>query len=157
LNKPARSAARENLRDDRELVNEHEQFISEENDELKRIREKKLTELRARRDMGELVHVTDKNFDETVKKHTLALIDFWADWCGPCRALAPTIEEIHKEYAEKVFIGKLDVDKNPQTAERFQVFSIPTIVVTKNGKEVDRIVGCVPKKNIEAVLKKHLG
>ena len=157
LYKSALSVARENLRDDCELVNEHEQFISEENDELKLIREKKLTELKARRDMSKPVHVTDENFDETVKKHPLALIDFWADWCGPCRALAPTIEELHKEYAEKVFVGKLDVDKNPQTAERFQVFSIPTMVVTKDGKEVDRIVGCVAKKNIEAVLKKHLG
>ncbi len=82
------------------MDSEHEQFISEENDELKRIREKKLTELKARRDMSKPVHVTDENFDETVKKHPLALIDFWADWCSPCRALAPTIEELHKEYAE---------------------------------------------------------
>jgi thioredoxin 1 len=153
----ALSAAKKKLEDDCDLVGEHEQFISEENDELKRIREKKLTELKARREMSKPVHVTDENFDEMVKKHPLALIDFWADWCGPCRALAPTIEELHNEYTERVFIGKLDVDKNPQTAERFQVFSIPTMVVIKDGKEVDRVVGCVPKKNIEVVLKKHLG
>ena len=157
LYKPFLSVATKNLRDDCDLVAEHEQFISEENDELKRIRKKKLMELEARRDMGKPVHMTDEDFDKTVKKQPLALIDFWADWCGPCRALAPAIEELQKEYAERVFIGKLDVDKNPQMAERFQVFSIPTMIVTKDGKEVDRIVGCVPKKNIEEVLKKHLG
>ena len=107
--------------------------------------------------MSKPVHVTDVDFSETVKKHPVALIDFWAEWCGPCRALAPTIEELHKEYEGKVFIGKLDVDENPQTAEGFQVFSIPTLIVMKNGQEVDRIVGCVPKKSIEDVLKKHLG
>ena len=136
---------------------EHEQFISEENDDLKRTQDRKLEELRARKDMSKPVHVTDADFNETVKKHPLALIDFWADWCGPCRALAPTIEELHKEYAGKVFIGKLDVDENPHTAECFQVFSIPTLLIMKNGQEVERIVGCVPKNNIEAALKKHLG
>jgi thioredoxin 1 len=71
--------------------------------------------------------------------------------------LAPTIEVLAKEYAGKVFVGKLNVDDNPATAERFQVFSIPTTLVMKGGKEVDRIVGCVPKDYIETVLKKHLG
>ena len=139
------------------MDSEHEQFISGENDDLKQLKERKLTEFKARKEMSKLVHVTDADFSETVKKHPVALIDFWAEWCGPCRALAPTIEELHKEYAGKVFIGKLDVDENPQTAEGFQVLSIPTLIVMKNGQEVDRIVGCVPKKSIEAVLKKHLG
>jgi thioredoxin 1 len=136
----------------------HERFISEEN-ELKRIREKKLAELKEKRqEMSDKpVHVTDANFKEMTQKHSLALIDFWASWCGPCQALAPTIEEINKEYAGKVFIGKLDVDENPRTAECFQVFSIPTVLIMKNGEEVDRIVGCVPKKHIESALKKHLG
>lgn len=101
--------------------------------------------------------VTDSNFDKLVSEHPLALIDFWAVWCYPCRALEPTIEELAREYAGKVFVGKLNVDENPKTAERFNVFSIPTLLITKNGREVDRIVGLVPKKNIEAVLKKHLG
>jgi thioredoxin 1 len=137
---------------------EHERFISEEEEELKRIREKKLAEFMARKEMGnEPVHVTDANFEETVKKHSLALIDFWASWCGPCMALAPVIEELTKDYAERVFVGKLNVDENPQTAEYFQVFSIPTLLIMKNGREVERIVGCVPKKHIEAALGKHLG
>ena len=140
------------------MSDEHERFISEDNEELKRIREKKLAEFKAIKEMAnEPVHVTDADFEETVKKHSLALIDFWAPWCGPCLALTPTIEELNKDYAGRVLIGKLNVDENPQTAECFQVFSIPTLLIMKDGKEVERIVGCVPKKHIEAALKKHLG
>ena len=105
----------------------------------------------------EPVHVTDSNFSDIVKKHSLALIDFWAEWCGPCRALAPTIEELNREYAGRVLVGKLNVDENAQTAECFGVSSIPTMLIMKNGEEVDRIVGCVQKKYIEAALRKHLG
>jgi thioredoxin 1 len=140
------------------MGSEHERFISE-NEELKRLRERKLAELREKRqEMNDgPVHVTDLNFSEITKKQSLALIDFWAPWCGPCRTLAPTIEELTKEYVGKVFIGKLNVDENPNTAECFQVFSIPTMLIMKNGEEVDRIVGCVHKKYIEAALRKHLG
>ncbi|MDR2719782.1 MAG: thioredoxin [Nitrososphaerota archaeon] len=101
-------------------------------------------------------HVTDANFEETIKNNTLVLIDFWATWCGPCRALAPTIDEITQEYFGKALIGKLDVDKNPSTAEKFQVFSIPTIILFKNGQEIERLVGLCVKKNITALLDKHL-
>jgi thioredoxin 1 len=140
------------------MSDEHERFISEDHEELKHIREKKLAEFKAKKEMAnEPVHVTDADFEETVKKHSLALIDFWAPWCGPCLALTPTIEELNKDYGGRVLIGKLNVDENPQTAECFQVFSIPTLLIMKNGKEVERIVGCVPKKHIEAALKKHLG
>ena len=137
----------------------HEQFISEENEELKRIREKKLEELKekGRKMTAEPFHVTDSNFNEIVGQHSLVLIDCWAPWCGPCLSLAPTIEELTEKYAGKVLIGKLNVDENPKTAERFQIFSIPTMLVMKNGKEVDRIVGLVPKNHVETVLKKHLG
>jgi thioredoxin 1 len=103
------------------------------------------------------VHVDDSCFNATVTKHPLVLIDFWAEWCGPCRVLAPTIEELAHEYVGKILVGKLNVDENPATAERFQVFSIPTVLIMKNGKEVDRIVGCVPKDHIETSLKKYLG
>jgi thioredoxin 1 len=105
----------------------------------------------------EPIHVTDSNFDEIVNKHSLALIDCWAPWCGPCLALTPTIEMLAEEYAGKVFIGKLNVDENPRTAECFQIFSIPTMLIMKNGNEVDRIVGLVPKGHVDAVLRKHLG
>lgn len=140
------------------MDSEREQFISDES-ELKRIREKKLAELKERKPQVscEPVHVTDSNFDETVKKHAVALVDFWAPWCNPCLALAPTIEELAKDYGGKMLVGKLNVDENPVTAECFQVVSIPTMVIMKNGQEVDRIVGCVQKKTIEAALRKHLG
>jgi thioredoxin 1 len=100
-------------------------------------------------------HVTDVNFEATMKNNKLALIDFWASWCGPCRALAPTIEELAKEYSGKALVGKLDVDENPVTAERFQVFSIPTMIIFKNGREAERLVGLCPKSRISDALQKH--
>jgi len=124
-------------------------------DDLERVREKKMAELKQKSGENKPVHVTDSNFNEVVGKHSLAMIDFWASWCGPCQALAPTIEELAKENAGRIFVGKLNVDENPQTAERFQVYSIPTMLIMKNGKEVDRIVGCVQKKYITAALNKH--
>ena len=101
-------------------------------------------------------HVTDVTFEETVKNNRLVLIDFWATWCGPCRALAPTIDELAHEYAGKVLIGKLDVDGNPLCAEKFQVLSIPTLLFFKDGQEVDRLVGLCTKVNIVAVINKYL-
>jgi thioredoxin 1 len=135
----------------------HEGSASDDK-ELESVREKKLAELseKKRKVNSEPVHITDSTFKETTSKHALALVDFWAAWCGPCQSLAPTIEELAKDYAGKILVGKLNVDENPQTAECFQVFSIPTMLIMKNGKEIDRIVGCVQKKYIEAALKKHL-
>ena len=100
-------------------------------------------------------HVTDANFEETVKKNNVVFIDFWASWCGPCRALAPTIQELAKEYSGKVLVGKLDVDANPSTAERFHVFSIPTMILFKNGSEIERLVGLCPKSRITDMILKH--
>jgi len=106
--------------------------------------------------VDEPFHLTDANFDETIKKNPLVLVDFWAGWCGPCRALAPTIVELAKQYAGKVLVAKLDVDENPQTAEKFQVYSIPTVVLLKNCGEVDRIVGLCPKNKFETAPQKHM-
>jgi thioredoxin 1 len=100
-------------------------------------------------------HVTDSNFDEIIKKNKLVFVDFWADWCGPCRALAPTVVELAKEYSGKMLIGKLNVDENPSTAQRFQVFSIPTMIIFKNGSEAERLVGLCPKNKITESLNKH--
>jgi thioredoxin 1 len=143
------------------MMGEPKQLISEEN-ELNRIRDKKLREFMALKEKKQEMsvhplHVTDSSFNEVVQKNPLALIDFWAAWCGPCRALAPTIEELAKDYAGEVLVCKLNVDENPRTAERFQVYSIPTVLVMKNGEEVDLVVGCVPKEHIETAVKKHLG
>lgn len=144
------------------MSGEHKQFISKEDAELKHIKEKKLRELMGLKEKEhelnpDPTHITDSNFNEIVNQHSLALIDCWAPWCGPCLALAPTIEELTEKYAGKVLVGKLNVDENPRTAERFQIFSIPTTLIMKNGREVDRIVGLVPKNHVEAVLRKHLG
>jgi thioredoxin 1 len=139
----------------------HEEFISAEEDELKRIRERKLRELLRGKEKkslgGQVIHITDSNFNEIINKNQLVLVDFFADWCMPCRMMAPVVEELAKEYAGKVLVGKINVDENPATADRFQVYSIPTLIILKAGEEVDRIVGFVPKGQVEARLKKHLG
>ncbi len=100
-------------------------------------------------------HVTDANFEETIKKNKLVFVDFWANWCGPCRALAPIVVELAKEYSGKILIGKLDVDENSVTAQRFQVYSIPTMIIFKNGSEAERLVGLCPKNRITESLNKH--
>lgn len=105
---------------------------------------------------NEPFHVTDANFEETLKNNKVALVDFGADWCGPCRALAPTMEELARDYSGKALVGKLDVDENPKTAECFQVYSIPTLIVFKDGCEVERLVGLCAKSKIANTLQKHL-
>jgi thioredoxin 2 len=95
------------------------------------------------------VVVTDANFSSVVESSSLpVLLDLWAVWCGPCRLIAPVIEQIAAEYSGKALIGKLDVDANPQTASRFGVQSIPTLLILKDGREVDRLVGAQPKQAI---------
>ena len=153
--KALHDSLRGNERD--KVSNGHERSASDEK-EMEHIRHRKRAELEEKKQEVECkpVHITDANFKEITGKHAVSLVDFWAAWCGPCRSLAPTIEELAKDYVGKILVGKLNVDENPQTAGRFQVFSIPTMLIMKNGVEIDRIVGCVQKKFIEATLKKHL-
>ena len=104
--------------------------------------------------MSENIHeFTDQSFDTDVVQAELpVLIDFWAVWCGPCKAIAPTIEEIAGEYAGKVKVGKLNVDQNQNTAMQYGVRSIPTLLIMKSGEVVSQIVGAVPKENITKAL-----
>lgn len=105
------------------------------------------------------VHVTDQDFKTTVLGSAKpVLVDFWAAWCGPCRMIAPFVEEIAKDYAGKAVVAKMDTDANPQTPMQYGIMGIPTLIIFKNGQEVDRIVGAVPKaaiaKKLDAVLAK---
>ncbi|MEK6783365.1 MAG: thioredoxin [Bacteroidota bacterium] len=104
--------------------------------------------------MGKTVELNDANFDETLKSDKPVLVDFWAEWCGPCKMIGPLVEELAGDYEGKAVIAKLNVDENPQVTARFGVRSIPTLLVFKNGEVVDKQVGAVPKsvlsKKIEA-------
>ncbi len=101
--------------------------------------------------------VTDTNFKkEVLESSTPVLLDFWAEWCGPCKMIAPVVEELAKEYDGKLKVGKVDVDSNQQTAMQFGIRSIPTLLIFKNGKVVDQIVGAVPKRALADKISKHL-
>ncbi|HEX5024090.1 MAG TPA: thioredoxin [Agriterribacter sp.] len=101
---------------------------------------------------------TDTNFQEKVlDSDKLSVIDFWAEWCGPCRAIGPVIEELSKEYTGKVNVGKVNVDNNPQLSINYGVTSIPAILFVKGGQVVDKLVGAQPKANFVKKIEQHIG
>ncbi len=108
--------------------------------------------------MAELVvHVTDDSFKkDVVESGVPVILDFWAEWCGPCKAIAPILKDLAKDYEGRAKIAKLDVDSNPNTAAQFGIRGIPTLLVFKGGKEVDRIVGAAPKGTYQKLIDKHL-
>jgi len=122
-------------------------------DGLEQIREKKTRELKEQMSTPRIdkpIVISDRNFDQTTKNYPLLVVDCWAAWCAPCRAIAPIVDELAKEYSGKVVFGKLNVDENPETTQRFGVMAIPTLLLMKDGQEVDRVVGIIPKSQLEA-------
>lgn len=111
---------------------------------------------------GDTLKATDATWDEDVMKSSeLVMVDFWAVWCGPCQMVAPIVDELAKEYTDKIKVRKLNTDENPEIAGRYQVMSIPTILFFKNGQAVERLVGARPKRQfkeiIDSLLTQHSG
>ena len=107
--------------------------------------------------MAKTVHISDANFEEEVLKSQVpVLVEFWAEWCGPCRAIAPTLEEIAADYEGRIKIAKLNVDENPENTIAFGIRSIPTMIVFKGGTPGERIIGALPKKHITDILERTL-
>jgi thioredoxin 1 len=138
-----------------------------EDEELGKIRAKKLDEMQRRASrseekkaagqaLAEPVVVTDASFNDFIKNHPLVVVDCWAAWCPPCRMIAPIIEELAKDYAGKIVFGKLNVDENQKTAGEFGIMSIPTMLVFRDGKIVDRIIGAMPRKALESKITQHI-
>lgn len=133
-----------------------------EDKELERIRQMKLKQLMAKsakKTTNEMnqekkapnkpIKVTDTTFQETIQNHSLVVIDCWAPWCGPCHMVAPIVEEMAQDFSGKILFGKLNVDNNRKVTMQYRIMSIPTLLVFKNGRLVDQIVGAMPRKMLE--------
>ncbi|HPP66857.1 MAG TPA: thioredoxin [bacterium] len=103
-----------------------------------------------------MLTLNEKNFDEAINSNSVILVDFYADWCGPCRMMAPVVEEIAKELEGKLIVAKLNVDDSPDIASRFQIFSIPTFILFKNGRIEEKIIGAVGKSGLLEKINPHI-
>jgi thioredoxin 1 len=141
-------------------------IVNAEEAEIKQIKERKMREMeeRIKAREGEQkegiidspLTLSDDTFIDAVRKYPLIVVDCWAPWCGPCKMVAPVLEELAKEYAGKVVFGKLNVDENPRVAMDFAIMAIPTMFIFKNGNPVDVIQGALPKPYLEAKVKEWL-
>ncbi|NIR86981.1 thioredoxin [Candidatus Bathyarchaeota archaeon] len=137
---------------------------SEENEELEKIKRAKLQEMmrsvtgkkQEKPTSSKPVEVTDRTFKEIIQSHPLVVVDCWAAWCGPCQMVAPVIEEMARDYAGRILFGKLNVDENREVATQYQIMGIPTLLVFKNGKLVDRVVGAMPRQVLEPKITRYL-
>lgn len=136
--------------------------MKEEDIEIEKIHYKKMRELlfkniKKEGILNNPIEINNENFNENLQKYNNLIIDFWAEWCAPCKAIAPIIEELAKEYEGKIVFGKINVDENQEIAAKFLIMSIPTLIFFKNGKEVNRIIGLVPKEIINKEIEKIYG
>jgi thioredoxin 1 len=132
-------------------------------EELERIRQEKLrqlmekvTEPQKKPAPNKPVDLTDMTFKEAIQNHSLVVVDCWAPWCGPCLYVSPIVEEIARDYAGKIFFGKLNVDENRRVAMQYSIMSIPTLLVFKNGRLVDQIIGAMPRGMLEPKITRYL-
>ena len=129
-------------------------------EDLEKIRQKKRDEVLNKGKVQESpdapIKVSDSNFSEVIKKYPLTVIDCWAEWCGPCKMIGPIIEALAKDYTGKIVFGKLNVDENQKTARQYNIMSIPTLLVFKDGNLADQIVGAMPRDRLEPSLTKHI-
>jgi thioredoxin 1 len=122
----------------------------EEDPELSAIRARIAREMMAAPPAGRPLEVTDATFDRFVKEHPVAVVDVWAEWCGPCRIVGPIVDQLAREWAGKVAFAKLDADANPRVMDAFGIQGIPTLLVFRDGRHADSIVGAMPKPQLAA-------
>jgi len=132
-------------------------------DELDEIKKKKMEKMMKDMNKGPMIQlpdkpvvITDETLDSAASQYPVFILDCWAEWCGPCRMIGPIIEELAKEMSGKVVFGKLNVDQNMQTANSYRISAIPSLLVFKNGKMVDKLVGAYPKATLVAKIQKYL-
>ena len=133
-------------------------------DELEEIKKRKMEQLKKQYIFGgknmnnmpdSTLKITDADFDDFVKKYNTIVIDCWAPWCGPCRIVGPVIDELAKEMQGKIVFGKLNVDENQKTSMKYQIMSIPTMLIFKNGNLIDKLIGAIPKDQLKQKLESY--